>query len=157
MTVSPGHTIELYIFAWVKTAVQCKLFLIIVYIVESNFSTLGKLGIWESSIVFVNDCMYLLVTLLNYYRPHIPDDVSTYIIRKLWFADSASWTGRSGHVLRDWRSAVHVIILDEMQDIVGASLRELCLHVIMLHALALAACSRSDRRERWWYCIVARV
>ena len=39
------------------------------------------------------------------------------LVRKLWSADSAGWTGR-GHVLRDWHSAVHVIMWPTSSDVV---------------------------------------
>ena len=56
-----------------------------------------------------------LVTLLNYYQTHIPDNISRYslawvLVGKLWSADSVGWTGWSGHVLCDWYSTMHIIM-----------------------------------------------
>ena len=54
-----------------------------------------------------------LVTILNFYRTHIPDDVSTYSFCSYINYDLLTQRvelGWSGHVLRDWRSAMHIIM-----------------------------------------------
>ena len=92
------------------------------------------------------------------------------LVHKLWSADSAGW---SGHVLRDWRSAVHIIMWPTSSSVMDISTRwagtvlgrappiytrtvpaHLHQHIIVETASEqyIVYCTSGHVFSRFWYC-----